>query len=97
MAAGLPVVACAVGGLLDLVETGRTGVLVPPSDPEPLAAAIRALYDNPERAAEMGIAARKEVRAPYSFERMVAAFDDLYDTELRARHVLRAETAQVGI
>ena len=42
-------------------------------------------------------AARNEVRAQYSFERMVAAFDDLYDTELRARHMLRAETAQVGI
>jgi glycosyltransferase involved in cell wall biosynthesis len=97
MAAGLPVVACAVGGLLDLVETGRTGILVPPSDPEPLAAAIRSLHDNPQRAREMGLAARSEVRAQYSFERMVAAFDDLYDTELRARDLQRAETAEAGI
>lgn len=97
MAAGLPVVASAVGGLLDLVETGRTGILVPPSDPEPLAVAIRSLYEDPQRAREMGREARREVRAQYSFDRMVAAFDDLYDRELRARHVLRAETAEAGI
>nr|MDQ3419766.1 glycosyltransferase [Acidobacteriota bacterium] len=94
---GLPVVASAVGGLLDLVETGRTGILVPPSDPEPLAVAIRSLYEDPQRAREMGRQARREVRAQYSFERMVAAFDDLYDRELRARHVLRAKTAEAGI
>lgn len=97
MAAGLPVVASAVGGLLDLVETGRTGILVPPSDPEPLAVAIKSLCDDPQRAREMGREAQREVRAQYSFERMVAAFSDLYETELRARHVLRAEAAEAGI
>ena len=97
MAAGLPVVACAVGGLLDLIETGRTGILVPPSDPEPLAAALRSLYEHPERAQAMGGEARREVHARYSFERMVAAFEDLYDTELRARRPLRTEAAQAGI
>ena len=97
MAAGLPVVACSIGGLLDLVETGRTGILVPPSDPEPLAIAIRSLYDHPERAREMGREARREVRAQYSFDRMVGAFDDLYASELRARHVLHAEAAEAGI
>ena len=97
MAAGLPVVASAVGGLLDLIETGRTGILVPPSDPEPLAVAIRSLYDDPQRAREMGREARHEVRAQYSFDRMVASFGDLYETELRARHVVRAEAAEAGI
>lgn len=97
MAAGLPVVACSVGGLLDLIETGRTGILVPPSDPDPLAVAIRSLYDHPERARDMGREARREVRAQYSFERMVDAFDDLYETELRARHLLQTETAEAGI
>lgn len=97
MAAGLPVVACAVGGLLDLIETGRTGILVPPSDPEPLAAALLSLYEHPDRARAMGIEARREVRSRYSFERMVRAFEDLYETELRARHLPRAEAAQAGI
>ena len=96
MAAGLPVVASAVGGLLDLVETDRTGILVPPADPEPLAIAIRALYDDPRRARAMGREAQREVRAQYSFERMVAAFEELYEADLRARHVLRAEAAEAG-
>jgi glycosyltransferase involved in cell wall biosynthesis len=97
MAAGLPVVACAVGGLLDLIETGRTGILVPPSDPEPLADALQSLCADPGRSHAMGREARREVQARYSFERMIAAFDDLYAAELRARHVVRARTAEAGI
>ena len=97
MAAGLPVVACAVGGLLDLIETNRTGILVPPSDPEPLAAALRGLYEHPDRAAAMGREARGEVHARYSFDRMVGAFEALYETELRAQHVGQPEAARAGI
>lgn len=97
MAAGLPVVACSVGGLLDLVETGRTGILVPPSDPEPLAAALESLYAHPDRARLMGLEARREVQARYSFARMVAAFDHLYVTELRAHDVRIPQAAEAGI
>jgi len=78
MAAGLPVVASAVGGLLDLVDHGRTGLLVPPSDPAALAAAIASLEADPERAARLGAAAREDVAQRYSFDRMVRSFEDLY-------------------
>jgi glycosyltransferase involved in cell wall biosynthesis len=83
MAAGLPVVCSAVGGLLDLVTPGRTGLLVDPSDPEALAAAIRSLADDPARARALGAAARAEVRSRYSFDRMVQAFEELYEAGLR--------------
>jgi L-malate glycosyltransferase len=82
MAAGLPVVASAVGGLLDLVDHGRTGLLVPPSDPAALAGAIASLADDPSRAARIGAAAREDVAARYSFGRMVRSFEDLYLTHL---------------
>jgi glycosyltransferase involved in cell wall biosynthesis len=82
MAAGLPVVASAVGGLLDLVDDGRTGVLVPPDDPAALAGAIEALVLDPARASRLGAAARGEVAGRYSFDRMVRAFEDLYLTHL---------------
>ena len=47
MAAGLPVVASAVGGLLDLIEPDRTGLLVPAGDADALAAALRRLFSDP--------------------------------------------------
>ena len=86
MAAGLPVICGAVGGLLDLVTPGRTGLLVDPTDPESLAGAIRSLVDDPARAHAFGAAARDEVLSRYSFERMVQTFDDLYDSSLARTH-----------
>lgn len=97
MAAGLPVVASAVGGLLDLITSGRTGILVNPADPEALSGAIKSLVEDPSAAHAIGVEARREVAARYSFERMIASFEDLYESELRARHSLRAQTAQAGI
>ena len=82
MAAGLPVVASGVGGLRDLIEHGRTGILVPPCDPETLASAIRSVIDNPAVAQRLGASARAEVSGRYSFERMVSSFEALYDQEL---------------
>jgi glycosyltransferase involved in cell wall biosynthesis len=85
MAAGLPVIASAVGGLPDLIEDGRTGILVPPGDAPALAAALRSLIDDPLRAEAIGLAARAEVRQRYSFDRMIASFEALYESELHAR------------
>ena len=82
MAAGLPVVCSAVGGLLDLVTPDRTGLLVDPADPESLAGAIQSLVDDPEKAHALGAAARDEILANYSFERMVHSFENLYDRSL---------------
>lgn len=82
MAAGLPVVASAVGGLLDLVDHGRTGLLVPVDDAGAFAAAIDQLMADPARAARIGAAAREDVMNRYSFDRMVRAFEDLYLTHL---------------
>jgi glycosyltransferase involved in cell wall biosynthesis len=85
MAAGLPVIASAVGGLLDLIDEGRTGVLVPPSDPAALTSALHLLIDNPACAASMGRAARTDIRQRYSFDRMVSAFERLYASSLERR------------
>lgn len=85
MAAGLPVIANGVGGLLDLIDHGRTGLLVAPSDPEALTAALRFLIENPTSAAAIGQAARADVRQRYSFDRMVSAFEDLYASSLERR------------
>lgn len=62
LAAGTPLVATRVGGLVDIVEDGRSGLLVEPGDPVALAAAIRRILDDPALAASLVAAGRR--RAP---------------------------------
>jgi glycogen synthase len=78
MACETPVVASAVGGILEVVEDGRTGILVPPSHPEDLARAIVSLLESPARAREMGMAGRRRVEALFSWERIAERTERLY-------------------
>jgi len=91
MATGLPVVASAVGGLLELIDDGRTGLLVRADDPIALAHALCRLMSDPALAAGLGDAARDAVRARYSFARMVDGFERVYLTELARRGSVHAE------
>jgi len=70
MACGTAVVASRVGGIPEVVVDGETGVLVPPAEPEALAAAVRALCGDPERAARFGAAGRRRVEVEFSWERI---------------------------
>ena len=97
MAAGLPVVASAVGGLLDLIEDGRTGLLVPARNADALSAAIERLLAQPTLAAALGASARRHVRERYSFDRMIASFEALYLAELHARAPLAADRPAVTV
>jgi glycosyltransferase involved in cell wall biosynthesis len=74
-----PLVATAVGGLLDIVESGRTGILVPPSDPDKLAGAISGLLSDPERRTRLADAAAGKLEL-YSMDAVVARFSELYET-----------------
>ncbi len=80
MAAGKPIVASNVGGIPDLVQHGYNGLLVPPGDEKALAAAIRQLIDDPDKAKVMGQRGR-ELCHQFSVESMVEKIDALY-TEL---------------
>jgi glycosyltransferase involved in cell wall biosynthesis len=78
MASGLPVVAHAVGGNPELVDHGRSGLLVPAGDPAALAAAIeRLLHHDAERRA-MGSAARRRAEQIFSLEAMLKRYADYY-------------------
>ena len=78
MASGRPVVATAIAGLDEIVEAGRTGILVPPRDPRALAGAILKLLDDRGLAARMGTAGRKRVLHSFSMEAMIAAYEALF-------------------
>jgi glycogen synthase len=78
MACETPVVASAVGGILEVVEDGRTGVLVPPGRPDALAAALRGVLDDPERARSMGRAGRRRVEERFSWTRVAEQTEQVY-------------------
>ena len=69
MALGLPVVSTNVGGLPYLISADIDGILVPPNDPERMAAAVRNILQDPERSLERTRAARKKVEA-FDWERV---------------------------
>ncbi len=77
MAAGAAVVSTRVGGCSEIVTDGKTGLLVPPNDPDSLAAACLRLLGDPTLRRQLGEAARQDVRSRYAPEvvaRQVAAF-----------------------
>jgi sugar transferase (PEP-CTERM/EpsH1 system associated) len=85
MASGLPVIATAVGGNVELVEAERTGALVPAGDSEAMAEAIVAYASDPARTEAHGNAGRAEVERRFSMEAMVRNYMGVYDAVLRRR------------
>jgi len=82
MAAGLPVVSTAVGGVPELVREGETGLLVPSEDAGALARALQALVDDPARRRAMGAAARQHAVAHFDIRHTVRGYEQLYETLL---------------
>jgi glycosyltransferase involved in cell wall biosynthesis len=82
---GLPVVASWVGGTPEVVEDGRTGLLVSPESPEEVARAVARLLDDPPLRRRLGRAAREQVAAEYSTERMVSGTLEVYRRVIRRR------------
>ncbi|HEY6360343.1 MAG TPA: glycosyltransferase [Vicinamibacterales bacterium] len=78
MAAGLPIVATRVGGNPEVVEHGKTGVLVPPQAPEALADAMLWMLRQPGARERMGRLARRRVEDRFDVRRTVAAYEQLY-------------------
>jgi sugar transferase (PEP-CTERM/EpsH1 system associated) len=79
MATGLPVLATAVGGNLELVREGKTGTLVPRDDPESMAVALRAYAENAELCRRQGREARRIIESDFSMDAMVNGYMAMYD------------------
>ncbi len=79
MALGKPVVATAVGGVKEVVVPERTGLLVPPGDPDQLACALRRLVTNEEERQRFGEAGRERARTMFDQRQLSKDLESLYE------------------
>lgn len=84
MAAGLPVVASAVGGLPEVLDHGRSGVLVPAGDEGRFVAEVVRLIENPDEARSMGQRARHFIEHDYSLANAVAKVEHTYQEMMKS-------------
>lgn len=80
-----PVVAFRSGGLTDVIQDGRTGILVPPGDSAALAAALDAVLADPDRARTLGAAGRIYVLSTFAPESAAQRYSDIYKQVLESQ------------
>ncbi|MET0418634.1 MAG: glycosyltransferase [Actinoplanes sp.] len=96
MACGVPVVASAVGSMLDTVVDSVTGALVTPRDPVALAEVVGPLLESPSRRAEFARAGLERVRSCYSWDRVAADTAAAYQQTVRRQGVGQVLSAPLG-
>jgi len=84
MASGLPVVATKVGGIPQMIEDGRNGLLIEPRNREALREKIGQLLKDPSRRKSLGASGQAFVRENYSLESMCEAYKKVYDEVLES-------------
>jgi glycosyltransferase involved in cell wall biosynthesis len=89
MAAGVPTVATRVGGTPEVVVDGETGLLVPPSQPARMAAAIERLIESRDLAARFARAGRRRYEEHFTIDRMVQQTVRLYQRLLEPAGILQ--------
>jgi len=85
LAMARPVVATPVGGIPEVIEEGRTGLLVRPNDPQGLAGSIAWLLRHPEQAKLMGQAGRRLVEERFDADRVARQTLEIYERVLRGK------------
>jgi glycosyltransferase involved in cell wall biosynthesis len=96
MAAGLPSIVTDVGGNAEAVIQGESGLVVPPHDPERLAAAIEYLAGAPALRATMGRNARTRVERNFALNACVTRYEELYASLIAGRKPNEIESVRVG-
>lgn len=85
MAIGKPVVATTVGGILEIISSGKNGILVPPGNPQALARAITDLILDPGTASRIGVAGRETILQNFTMARMIRQTRDIYEELVRQK------------
>ena len=77
-----PVIASAVGGIVDVIQSGVTGLLVNEKDPEALSQSIIELIADPVRAKELGQRGLKDIQERFGWSRLVLLWQDVFTKAL---------------
>jgi glycosyltransferase involved in cell wall biosynthesis len=99
LASGLPIVGSTTGGIPDLVDHGRNGLLVPPGDVQALAGAIRYLADDPELRAEMAVRNRARAETTLEWAQVTRRYLSIYEAiqhRAPARSLVAQPTASIS-
>ena len=96
MACGTPVIGAAVGGIKATVRDGVTGYLVPPKDPDALAARLAYLAERPHILQEFGAQALRRARSLYTWQRIGKAIESLYLSVCRTTAIITGERGRVS-
>lgn len=95
-ASGVPVVATEVGGVVDIIEHEKTGLLVPPADNNSMAEAIIRIFKDPQLALTLAENAYKKVQEKYNIELMVKNTLDVYRDALSNFKILIIKFSSLG-
>ncbi|MDD5746619.1 MAG: glycosyltransferase family 9 protein [Candidatus Omnitrophica bacterium] len=95
-AVGIPVVATAVGGIVEIIEDGREGLLVEPADPNALSQAIIRMLRERETAQRCVDNLRKKVEKTFTLQSLVEKTITVYEEGLRSRRILVIKLGALG-
>jgi len=93
MACGTPVVGADVGGIRYSIADGETGALVPPNDPDALAARVAELYSDPARLKVLGKNAIRRVHGQFTWQKVARSIAGCYEQVLRQPYPLTGDAA----
>jgi len=95
-AAGVPVVSTKVGGIVDIIEEGKTGLFCRPFDPSDMADKIFRLYKDGRLRADLALEARKRVEGYYDVNSMMSKTVALYEEALKSLNILVIKMSAIG-
>ena len=95
-AAGVPVVATRVGGVVDIIEDNKNGLLVPPADPVRMAQAVVRLYKDKDLAEKISQAALLKTKNNYNITQMVESTLEVYQQALESKRILLIKLSALG-
>ncbi len=95
-ACGVPVIATKVGGVVDIIEDGKTGLLVPPADPSGIAEAALRIFKDKEFSRKLSVAAYEKVKLKYNVELMVKNTIKTYNEALNNLKILVIKFSSLG-